>query len=277
MRRLMRFWRQPSAKYRNFQLVFTVLTLNFALPTLTYVFAPEIAQEQFATLNELLGGAAYTFPEAQSRFWRYLGAANVATLAFMCAALQYNLRNNFPILVPLAFMKATAATLWLAGFIATPEFPAFLAASLLDYVTTGAFLFFAIGARRDIDDLPDAELHPPPAPLRRGQQTMARAVLAAMVPDDDAPGHTLEELRRPGARRLRLGFMAAVWAVNVGALVTRRTTFGRLSNADRQALLQRLSRSPWWLIRQTIEIVKTVACMGYLGRPDVRAEYGVPT
>lgn len=165
MKLLTRFWRQPSARYRNFQIAFTILTLNFAIPAISYIFAPESAQDQFVRLNELLGGEAYTFPEAQSRFWRYLGAANVATLALMCGLLQWNLRKNFPTLVPLIFMKSLAATLWLAGYVATPEYPAFLAAAALDYVTSALFAWFAIRARREVDALDDEVLVPRPSPL----------------------------------------------------------------------------------------------------------------
>ncbi len=145
-----KFWGQEARAYRNFQLVFTILTLNFAIPTLSYIFAPEVAVGQFIQLNEMLGGSPYTVDEAASHLWRYLGAANVATLAFMCALLQVNVNRFYAVLVPLTFMKALAATLWLAGFVAQPEYPAFLAAAILDYVTSGAFVFFATRAHREI-------------------------------------------------------------------------------------------------------------------------------
>lgn len=151
----MNFWNQPNRDYRNFQVVFTVLTLNFAIPTFSYIFAPQVAHQQFVELNAMLGGAPYTFPEDQSSFWRYLGAANVATLAFMCFLLQWNLRRYYAVLVPLTFMKALAATLWLAGFLQHPEWPAFLAAAVLDYVTSAAFVVFASRARKALDRLPD--------------------------------------------------------------------------------------------------------------------------
>jgi hypothetical protein len=277
MKGLIEFWKQPSAKYRNFQLAFTVLTLNFAIPTLSYVFAPEVTQEQFAALNEFLGGAPYTFPEAQSRFWRYLGAANVATLAFMCALLQWDLRRKFAVLTPLVFMKATAATLWLAGFIATPEYPAFLAAAILDYVTSGAFVFFAVRARRDIEDLDDDDLSPSPSPLRQVHHRTSSLVLRAMLPLDDAPRETVVRLERPGAMRLRLGFGLAVWAVSAAALATHGRTFGGLSEAEREAFVRRLGESSSWVARQLVEIVKTVACMGFVSRSDVRRRLGVPS
>jgi hypothetical protein len=162
-----RFFRQPAGHYRNFQIVFLILTLNFAIPTLSYVFAPEVAVSQFLAINEALGGAAYPWAgaEVDSRLWRYLGAANVATLALMCLLLQINLRRFYAVLVPLTFMKALAATLWLAGFIAHPGYRVFLAAAILDYVTSAAFVIFAGRARRQIEGMDDAQLVPVPADL----------------------------------------------------------------------------------------------------------------
>lgn len=159
---MIRFWTQPVAAYRDFQLVFTLLTLNFALPTLSYVWAPEVAHQQFQALNTWLGGVDYAVPEASSHFWRYLGAVNVATLAFMCLLLQLDLDRNRRVLVPLAFMKGLAATLWLAGYLSHPEWPAFLAAAALDYLTTFAFVFFTVRAERAILQNPTEALVPRP-------------------------------------------------------------------------------------------------------------------
>ena len=159
---LRRFWSQPSGNYRNFQLVFTVLTLNFAIPSVIYIVAPELAHQQFVDMNASLGGGAYVFPEYASSFWRYLGAANVATLALMCFLLQLNLRRWYAVLLPLTFMKSLAATLWLAGWFQTPEYPAFLAAAILDYASSFAFVFFARRARLDLKELSDNELVPSP-------------------------------------------------------------------------------------------------------------------
>ncbi len=161
----MNFLNQPSRSYRNFQIVFTVLTLNFAIPTISYIFFPEIAHEQFMQLNEWLGGSTYPIDEAQSHFWRYLGAANVATLAFMCFLLQWNLRVFLPVVIPLTFMKMLAATLWAVGWAQNPEWHAFLAAAVLDYVTSAAFIYFALRAHDDIRGREDSELVPAPRDL----------------------------------------------------------------------------------------------------------------
>lgn len=161
---LKNFWNQPLSRYRDFQLVFTLLTLNFAIPTVGYVFAPEVAMANFSQLNELLGGGAYTVAENASHFWRYLGSANVAALAFMCLLLQLDLKRFGEVVVPLGFLKGTAATLWLAGWLNNLEagYPAFLAAAVLDYATTAAFFFFVVRARRSVRATPDAVLVPKP-------------------------------------------------------------------------------------------------------------------
>lgn len=268
MKLLKRFWNQPSARYRNFQIVFTILTLNFAVPTISYVFAPETAQEQFARLNELLGGSAYTFPEAQSRFWRYLGAANVATLALMCGLLQWNLRRNFPTLTPLIFMKSLAATLWLAGYLASPEYPAFLAAAALDFVTSALFAWFALRAHRDVEDLNDEALIPPPSPIARWNEQVGDTVLRAVLPVEPGLAEVARgRLERPHGRSLRIGFWLAVWAISLAPLLVEyRRPFWRLELSEREALIRRLASSKSWWVRQIIQIVKLVACFSQYAR-----------
>jgi len=164
---IVRFLKQPNGRYRDFQIVFTILTLNFVIPAFSYTFLPKVAVGQFLHINQVLGGHAYTFPEAGSRLWRYLGAANVMTLGFMCFLLQLDLRKYRAVLVPLVFMKFYAASMWLGGWIQAPEYPVLLAASILDYTTTAAFLFFGIRAMRQIAGRPDAELVPRPWSARK--------------------------------------------------------------------------------------------------------------
>ncbi len=178
MRPLAAFFTQPARRYRDHQLVFALLALNFLVPAFSYSFFPEQAVRSFLDVNELLGGAPYTFPEAESRVWRYLGAANVMTLGFMCTMLLVNLRRFFMVLWPLSFMKAYAATSWLVGWLFEPGARFFLAAAVLDYVTTFAFLFFSIRAHREIATIPDDQLVPRPLfsrPQERHEATGANA------------------------------------------------------------------------------------------------------
>jgi len=162
IRWLQGFWRQPSPAYRNFQMVFTILTLNFVLPALSYVVAPAIVGEQFSQVNALLGGDPYLFPEAESRLWRYLGAANVMSLGLMCFLLQLNLRRFQAVLWPLVFLKGYNAFLFLGGFVGTPQYPGFLAVAVLDLATAGLFLLFGLSALRQIRGVSDEDLVPRP-------------------------------------------------------------------------------------------------------------------
>ena len=214
----------------------------------------------------MLGGEPYTFAEAGSRFWRYLGAANVATLAFMCFLLQWDLRRNFPILVPLAFMKLLAATLWLAGFIHTPQVPAFLAAALLDYVSSAAMVYFAVRAHRDIRDFPDTDLIPRPAPLRAANRAVANLAMDAVLPSDQPlEPLVLAELSTSG--KLLLGFRAASWALTLAPLFSRfHRPLWRLDRAQRDAFVTELASSPVWLLRQVLEVVKIMAAFGWARR-----------
>ena len=164
---LARFWTQECRRYRWFQLVFTALTLNFVLPAFSYSFAPDAAVAQFLQVNRALGGAPYPFDEAHSHLWRYLGAANVMTLGLCCLLLQLDLRRFYPVLVPLTFMKLYAATSWLAGFLFAPGVPVFLAAAVLDYATSFAFVFFAARAHAEIAGKVDGALVPSPGALWR--------------------------------------------------------------------------------------------------------------
>jgi hypothetical protein len=156
------FWRQPCKRYRNFQIVFTILTLNFVLPAFSYTFSPQTAMDQFLQINTFLGGADYTFPEAASRVWRYLAAANVMTLGLCCLLLQLDLRRLYAVLIPLTFMKGYATVCWAVGWLLAPQFRFFLAAAILDLVTSCAFVWFASRARREIEGRSPDELVPKP-------------------------------------------------------------------------------------------------------------------
>ncbi len=157
-----RFWGQPSKAYRNFQIVFTIVTLNFAIPALSYTFTPAQAIDGFMQVNRLLGGGTYPFDESGSELWRILAAANVGALAFMCFILQLDLRRFYAVLAPLCFLKGWAA-LGLAGlYVSHPDVPLFLAGAVLDGVTWAIMFLFSTRAHADIVDRPVAELVPRP-------------------------------------------------------------------------------------------------------------------
>ncbi len=156
------FFQQPSKSYRNFQFVYIFFVLNFVIPAISYAVAPEVAIGQFRRTNTMLGGADYTFPEEQSRVWRYLGAANVMTLGLLCALLTWDLKRYRPVLGPLIFLKGYNASLFLFGWFAARQYPVLLAVALYDYLTCVGFWYFATRAYEDVKDRPDSELVPPP-------------------------------------------------------------------------------------------------------------------
>ncbi len=132
--------------YRAFQIVYALLTLNFILPAISYLAAPELALGTLDRVNRALGGGAYPFVES-GRVWHMLAVGNVMTLGVMCAMLLADLRRFYPVLPALAFLKGFSAT-YAAWIGATLGAPVFLAIALLDGTSTVAMVFFAVRARR---------------------------------------------------------------------------------------------------------------------------------
>jgi hypothetical protein len=156
------FLQQPCKAYRNFQLVMTPITLNFAFPSLSYAIAPQLATDSLTQVSRIVGGVPFVAEvENASLLWRALASSNVMTLAFMCFLLQYNLRRYYAVLVPLAFLKLTSATLFLVIAITTGQ-RAYGSITLLDGGTGALFVAFTVLAHRAIEGLPDDSLVPRP-------------------------------------------------------------------------------------------------------------------
>lgn len=150
--RVRRFWNQPTRRYRNFQLVYTAITLNFAVPAATYYLDPDATIARAERIGRLLGGGDLPASE-DSKIWWVLGAGNVATLAFMCATLQKDLRRYRPLLGSLVFLKLCSA-MGYANVFRQSRHPFFAGASGLDLVTAAAMWFFA---KRAYDELVEAD------------------------------------------------------------------------------------------------------------------------
>ncbi len=155
------FLTQPTSAYRDFQVVFTILTLNFLVPAATYLFAPDLAYGELDRLCSILGWEPMTDPERGSEFWRFLGFSNVLALAFMCALMQLNLRRWYPVLLPLLVLKggSVVGAAWL--FVFGSGHPFFALAVLFDGVTMAAMIFFSSRAHRALP-ADDAGLVPAP-------------------------------------------------------------------------------------------------------------------
>lgn len=162
---LSRFWNQPSKRHRNFQLVYSILTLNFIIPSFLYAFDPMYAVNQFLDIGRMLGGGDYPIME-ESYMWRCLAVGNVFTLGIMCFMLQVDLPKHFPILWPLVIMKGIASTGYFKIYMSKYDYPAFLAVSIFDAVTVTAMLYFAIRAKSELDRLGPALAVPQPHSIR---------------------------------------------------------------------------------------------------------------
>ena len=99
----------PPRAVRIFRFAYAVLTLQFALPAVSYLVSPTVAMQQIDTLNQLLGGRAIGATESTGHLWHMLAVGNVATLAFMCALLWADLERFYPVLPALAFLKLFSA------------------------------------------------------------------------------------------------------------------------------------------------------------------------
>lgn len=157
-----RFFAQPCAPYRDFQIVMTAITLNFAIPSLTYAIAPQIASGSLSMIADLLGGPPFPAAiEDASLLWRMLAASNVMTLALMCFLLQYSLRRYIAVLVPLVFLKLTSATMFLVVTLTAGQ-REFATITLLDGGTAALFTWLTLRAHRAIAEVPDDLLVPRP-------------------------------------------------------------------------------------------------------------------
>jgi len=144
-------WPDPP-ELRHFRWVYIVLTLNFLIPALGYEFAPSLAIAEFSRIGRILGGGDYALAAGETgHVWRILGAGNVLALAFMCALLCWDLRRFQVVLIPLVFLKSTAALGYLGVWLTVTRYPAFLAVFVFDSLTVAAMIFFAGRARRALE------------------------------------------------------------------------------------------------------------------------------
>jgi hypothetical protein len=165
MRAMVRdFVSQPVSEYRDFQVVFTILTVNFFVPAVVYLFAPDLAYGELDRLCSIFGWELMASAERGSEFWRFLGFSNVFTLGFMCLLLQLDLRRWHPVLLPLLVLKGASVVgaAWL--FLFGSGHPFFALAVGFDGVTMAAMIVFASRAHRA---LPDGDVGLVPAPRFR--------------------------------------------------------------------------------------------------------------
>jgi hypothetical protein len=131
-----------------FRVVYTFLVLNFFIPAVSYIAAPQMTIQTVDQVNRLLGGGPY-LPVESGHLWHMLGVGNVFTLAFMCFLLLIDLKRWYSILPSLMFLKGFSS-LYSLCIGAANGLPVFYGVFLLDGVTTLAMWFFATRARREL-------------------------------------------------------------------------------------------------------------------------------
>lgn len=112
---LQRFFTQPNRDHRNLHIVLGLLGLHFLVASLVYVFSPNAAIAQLRQVGALLG-QPYPVSEV-GHVWRVLAAGNVFTLAFLCFAIQANVRRFEPFILAFLVLKLVSAFGYLAVFL----------------------------------------------------------------------------------------------------------------------------------------------------------------
>ncbi len=103
-------------------------------------------------------------------------------------------------------------------------------------------------------------------------QADARLTLGARdVPMD----RFLDDLLRRAPPLAVIGVRASLWVAWLGPLLRGRLGFGALAGEERVAWLETLARSPIHLIREVPVLLKTLACLGYCGVPEVQRQAGI--
>lgn len=286
-----RFWRQPNRRYRNFQIVYAILTLNFLIPAVSYYVDSGAAMDNFYGIGEALGSHGRPATE-DSYIWWILGAGNVATLGLMCLMMQVNLRYFFPILPALVTLKGLSSLGFLAVFSFGPYNWTFFAAFLLDGVTVAVMLYFAIGAKRSIDR-DSSGLVPEPwstksmSRLSDGEREKASSVAAALVPDGAAPNvpgaarvdevvPAFQEQLKAAPLAAALGLRVSLHLIDAAPIlyVRRFRTLGRLSDTERSRYLASLEHSRIYLVRQLFTALKASLLLAYGSSAEVRRGLG---
>ena len=146
---------------RVMQVIFGLLALQFILPSLSYLFTPDIALAQASQLNQLLGGAPLDLQRERGDLFRILGFSNVFTLGVLCALLAWDVRQNRALIPVFVVLKGGSALGYLYTFLLGPmRPPLFLTAFFWDGLAVFLVVFFS---RRGLKALGTLDpLDPPP-------------------------------------------------------------------------------------------------------------------
>jgi hypothetical protein len=181
---------KPRTRWRLARVVFAVLALQFFIPAISYIAAPELTVQTMRDINMLLRGGPWPSDET-TQLWHMLAVGNVMTLAFLCFLLWLDMVRLFPILPGLVFLKGFSALYSLAlGF--AHDIPAFFGVFVLDGSTTVLMVVAAVMGRRAWHEMPEEERPLPlwakalllkPARVRRSLELLADARVVERVPN----------------------------------------------------------------------------------------------
>src|SRR5262245_44337745 len=112
---------------RVMQVLFVALAIQFIVPSLSYLFTPDLAISQAQGIGSLLGGSAYPAGREGGPIFRVLAAGNVFTLGVLCLLMAYDLRRYHPLIPVFAVLKGFSAVGYLYVYLAELRYPLFLA------------------------------------------------------------------------------------------------------------------------------------------------------
>jgi hypothetical protein len=148
---LVGFWSQENKAYRNMQIVFSLLSLHFLIPAISYFFTPDLALNQFQQIGQLLGGGHYPVSE-DSIIWRVLASGNVFTLGWMCLLLQLNIKRFHNIVPVFAVLKGWSSLGYLYVYLFQLRYPAFLAVTIWDAINVFLVIHYGRKVYRSLAD-----------------------------------------------------------------------------------------------------------------------------
>jgi len=114
------------------------------------------------------------------------------------------------------------------------------------------------------------------------------AIFATMLPASDDPRfplgaaalgveHYIDDLMRSAPRDFALGLRVCTWLLQLAPLLMcrRLVGFAGLDEPARSQLLERLTQSDVYLIRELPMLFKTAACLGLCGLPELQRRIGI--
>ena len=168
----------PHARgwYRAFQFVYAAVALNFLIPAISYIVAPELAVATMNDVNLALGGPVW--PVEQGHVWHMLAVGNVMTLGVLCVVIGVDVVRCIAMLPALLFLKLFSAFYSLGLALTLDGVPAFFAVFVLDGTTAVLLGIFGVVGYRAARRLPLLEQ---PVPLWSYVLLRPRRVQARLV------------------------------------------------------------------------------------------------